>query len=408
MTSYKMKVVQINAVYEYSSTGRTTTEMHECLLAKGIDSYVFCTNYSNPKKKVFRFSGRLDMKIHSVLSRIFGLQGMFSYFSTKKLLAKLEQIKPDVVHLRVLHSNCINLPLLLRYLAKHNIATVLTLHDCWYFTGHCCYFVDSKCNRWKDGCGHCPDLKNWNTSLFFDKSAKLLALKKELFRDIKKLAVIGVSDWVTGFIKDSILKDAQIVKRIYNWIDISKFTPRDTKAIRERIGINEKDLVVLGVAQIWSPSKGLDSFIKLAQRCPDIKIVIVGKVLETNLPDNIILLGVVSDTQQLIDYYTMADVFFNPSLRETFGKVTIEAMAAGTPAIVYRSTASPELIKENCGYVVEINDIESVISCIDKVKVLGKQFYEKQCKEFVSLRFQKERLVDEYLQLYKNITKSKK
>ena len=124
-----MKVVQINAVYEYSSTGRTTTEMHECLLAKGIDSYVFCTNYSNHKKKVFRFSGRLDMKIHSVLSRIFGLQGMFSYFSTKKLLAKLEQIKPDVVNIRVLHSNCINLPLLLRYLAIHNIATVLTINE---------------------------------------------------------------------------------------------------------------------------------------------------------------------------------------------------------------------------------------------------------------------------------------
>lgn len=398
-----MKVVQINAVYEYSSTGRTTTEMHEYLCAKGIESYVFCTNQSNPSKNIFRFSSGLDMKIHSALSRLLGLQGMFSYFSTKKLLAKLEQIKPDVVHLRVLHSNCINLPLLLRYLAKHDIATVLTLHDCWYFTGHCCYFVDSKCNRWKEGCGHCPDLKNWNTSLFFDNSDKLLALKKKLFGEIKNLAVVGVSDWVTGFIKNSILKDAKIVKRIYNWIDISKFTPRDTKAIRERIGISEKDFVVLGVAQIWSTSKGLDSFIKLAQRCPDIKIAIVGKVLETNLPDNVILLGVVSDTQQLIDYYSMADVFFNPSQRETFGKVTIEAMAAGTPAIVYKATASPELIKDECGYVVEINDIESVINVLKEIENKGKEYYTENCRTYVFETFNRNVLMEKYLSLYNQI-----
>lgn len=43
-----MKVVQINAVYEYSSTGRTTMEMHEYLCSQGIESHVFCTNKSIP------------------------------------------------------------------------------------------------------------------------------------------------------------------------------------------------------------------------------------------------------------------------------------------------------------------------------------------------------------------------
>ena len=74
-----MKVVQINAVYEYSSTGRTTTEMHEYLCANGIESYVFCANKSNPKKKIYRFSNSFDMKVHSALSRLLGLQAMFSY-----------------------------------------------------------------------------------------------------------------------------------------------------------------------------------------------------------------------------------------------------------------------------------------------------------------------------------------
>lgn len=400
-----MKVVQINAVYEYSSTGRTTTEMHEYFLEHDIDSYVFCTNMSMPEKNVYKFSSKFDIFIHAVLSRTFGKQGMYSHFATKRLINRLMQIRPDVVHLRVLHSNCINLPMLLNYLAEYDIPTVITLHDCWYFTGHCCYFVDSKCDKWKNGCGHCPDLKNWNKSLFFDNSAKLLALKRELFGNIKNLAVVGVSDWVTDFVKDSILRDAKIVKRIYNWIDTSKFTPRDIKVIRRSLGFDGKDFVVLGVAQIWSPSKGLDSFIKLAKRCPDLKIALIGKIIQADLPANIVKLGVVSDTQKLIDYYSMADVFFNPSLRETFGKVTVEAMAAGTPAIVYKATASPELVKEGCGYIVEINNIESVVSCIDRIKIIGRQYFEKHCREFVLLNFQKERLIAEYLQLYDKLVR---
>ena len=37
-----MKIVQINCVYEYSSTGRTTMEMHEYCMSYGIESHVFC------------------------------------------------------------------------------------------------------------------------------------------------------------------------------------------------------------------------------------------------------------------------------------------------------------------------------------------------------------------------------
>lgn len=51
-------------------------------------------------------------------------------------------------------------------------------------------------------------------------------MKKQLFDGIKRLAVVGVSDWVTEFVHDSILKQAFSVKRIYNWIDLDTFKPR--------------------------------------------------------------------------------------------------------------------------------------------------------------------------------------
>ena len=212
-----MKILQINAVYEYSSTGRTTTEMHQYFLDNGIDSYVAACNI-NDGDKTIRLGGRLSNRIHSFMSHLTGRQGYFSYLSTQRLIRRIRKIKPDIVHLRVLHSNCIHLPLLLSYLAENDICTVLTLHDCWYFTGHCCYFTDSGCDHWKSGCGNCPDLKNWNSSWFFDSSSRNLYEKKKLWSNIRRLAVVGVSNWVTNFLEDSILSNAMIKKRIYNWM----------------------------------------------------------------------------------------------------------------------------------------------------------------------------------------------
>ena len=395
-----MKVVQINAVYEYSSTGRTTTEMHEYFLEHDIDSYVFCTNMSIPEKNVYKFSNKFDIFIHAVLSRMFGRQGMYSHFATKRLINRLMQIRPDVVHLRVLHSNCINLPMLLNYLAEYDIPTVITLHDCWYFTGHCCYFIDSNCYRWQKKCGNCPDLKNWNPSYFFDNSEELLAIKKELFSRIKNLAVVGVSDWVTSFIKSSILKDAKVVKRIYNWVDFSKFTPRDTNLIRRSIGLGNNDFVVLGVAQHWTSTKGLDDFIKLAKRCLDVKFVIVGEIYRDDLPGNMIHLGIISDTNRLVDMYAMADVFFNPSLRETFGKVTVESMAAGTPVVAYDATATPEIVTEGCGFIIKSGDIESACEKINIIRRNSKSMYSKACIRRAVNNFSKDIIINQYIQLY--------
>lgn len=399
-----MKVVQINAVYEYSSTGRTTTELHEYLEKNGVDSYVFCCNKSFPEKNVFKIGNKWDLKVHSFLSHLFGLQGFFSFFSTKRMLRHLDKIKPDIVHLRVLHSNCVNLPLLLKYLAKRDIATVITLHDCWFFTGHCCYFIDSNCDKWRNKCGNCPDLKNWNRSWFFDNTQYILKTKKELFEQINNLTVVGVSNWVTSFIPYSILKDAKRIIRIYNWVDVNKFKPLDTTDLRKKLDLEDK-FVVLGVAQNWYSTKGLKDFISVAKINPEMRFVLVGNIVtDETLPENIISVGVLSDVNELVSYYSMADVFFNPSIRETFGKVTIEALSSGTPVVVYNATASPELVKSGCGYVVEKHDIATVSIKLNEIKEKGKSLYERYCRNFVVENFSKGILQKEYLNLYKLIS----
>lgn len=397
-----MKVLQINAVYEYSSTGRTTMELHQYLLSQGIDSYVAANNV-NDSKHFIKLSSVWSMHLHSIFSHLTGKQGYFSYFSTKRLLRKIDKIKPDIVHLRVLHSNCINLSLLLKYLAQYKIPTVLTLHDCWFFTGHCCYFTDAGCDKWKTGCGNCVDIKKWNSSWFFDRSRSNLIDKEKLFNAIPKVAVIGVSDWVTDFIKDSILKNSFIIRRIYNWVDLSKFFPHPTN-VRNKFDIIQ-DFVVLGVAQNWTLSKGIEDIKITAMHRPNYKFLLVGNVDNQflPLPHNIIMVGVSSSITELADYYACADAFINLSIRETFGKVTIEALASGTPVVAYNLSATPELVRKECGFICEYKDYDSIIQGLDLIHDKGKDFYSNACIRFTASNFDKHKLMDDYIQLYKEL-----
>lgn len=400
-----MKIVQINYVYQYSSTGRTTKEMHESLIQKGHDSYVFCSNFHKPDLRIFKIGSVVGHKFHSIASRITGYQGLFSYYSTKRMISLLKQIKPDIVILRNLHANYINIPLLGRYLSQNDIPVVNVLHDCWSFTGHCCYYTEDKCSKWQTECFDCPIMHKYNKSYFFDTSRKMYKMKYNFFHSIPRLAVVGVSDWVTNESKQSpVFSDAKIIKRIYNWIDHSVFYPRENNHIRNKLGLSESDFVVLGVSQWWSVRKGLNHFISVAQKLDDFKFVMIGGMANNQtLPNNVIHIPPTSSTIELAEYYSMSDVFLNFSIQETFGKVSAEALSCGLPLVINKATANIELCGNGCGYLIENNDEEQMIEKLILLRKEGKDKYETKCKEFSLTNFSKEKGIESYLELFDSL-----
>lgn len=128
-----MKVLQINAVYGFKSTGIIVKDIENCIEQSGSDAYVAYATSNGMPKRGYKIGNKFDWKIHALYARIFGKQAYASKRATKKLLKWIDSIAPDVVHLHNLHSNYINLNLLCDYLAKNNIKTVVTLHDCWFF-----------------------------------------------------------------------------------------------------------------------------------------------------------------------------------------------------------------------------------------------------------------------------------
>lgn len=403
-----MKILQMNAVYNIGSTGRTTKEMHDELLAMEYDSYVACSISNVPKdERLFLIGNKFDRKFHALMSRITGKQSYFSNFETKKLLSFIADIKPDVICLRNIHANYINLPMLLEYIIENKIPTVIVLHDFWFMTGKCVHFTTTGCYKWKTFCDNCPNLQNGNPSWFFDKTKEMFNNKLTLINRIENLAVIGVSDWVTDLAKQSpVFSNAKIINRIYNWIDVDVFKQKDVENLKNKLGLQD-EFIILGVAPIWCESKGFSSFIKLAeQQMGKSKVILVGSIPDNvQLPENIISVGLTHSVEELVDYYNLADVLVTFSNEETFGKVSAEALSCGTPVICYDSTANKEIVGDECGYVIEKDDFNGVLECINKVRETGKKVFSDNCISRAQSLFEKKGRIDEYIDVFKQISK---
>lgn len=398
-----MKVLHINAVSGIRSTGRICSEIIEFLQEKGHKGYMA---YSDGNKaKGHKIGTKLDHKCHALLSRISGKQGYFSVLETYRLLKYIGFLEPDIIHLHNLHGNYININMLLKYLAKKDIPTVITLHDCWFFTGKCFHFTVEDCYKWKEECNHCPRIHKDNPSWFFDKSKKMYHDKKSLFGQIKQLAVVGVSDWITEEAKQSLLKNGQIIRRIYNWVDFNVFKPVCAEDLRRRMNLEDK-FVILGVASFWTEDKGLSELLQLSKELPENMVIVLIGNLKENIEayKNIIHIRETHDITSMVKFYSMADVLLNLSMEEACGKVTIEALACGTPVIAMNSTSNPEQIGEACGYVVEKNDRDDLYRKINLVYRNGKNYYRDHCISYANKTFNKTNCLNDYIQLYHELS----
>lgn len=399
-----MKILQINAIYGFSSTGKTALELNEALVENGHIGIAITTKSISDRSEVYIMGSKLDWCLHGLLSRLFGLQGYFSTLSTKKLIKFINNEKPDIIHLRNLHANYINLPMLLKHIAKNNIPTIITLHDCWFFTGKCCHYTADNCFKWTERCDNCPAQKKYNKSWFFDFSRKMFEDKQKLFGNISNLTVVAVSDWLLHEVKKSPIFENADKIRIYNWIDTEKFVQKNSSELKKQLGLEDKK-ILLCVAGGWTKEKGFETVIEISKKLNDNeRILLVGIVYDKNLlNEKIINVPATESVDELISYYSMADVFVQPSIQETFGKVVAEALSCGTPAVCFSSTANPELVKDGCGASVQVGDVEAMLKEIRNILENGKGNYSNACRNFAVDNFNKEKNIKQYFDLYESI-----
>lgn len=399
-----MKVMQINAVYGVGSTGVIVEDLHNLALQNGIDSYV---SYSSTNKNVdeikngYQIGSTLGKKIHALFCRINGKQGYYSSFATKKLIKHIEKIKPDIVHLHNLHSNYIHLNKLLDYLATKDVKTVVTLHDCWFYTGGCFHYTADNCSKWLDSCGNCPKKLKDTPAYLKDNSKQILADRKRFFSNIKDLTVVGVSNWISEEAKKTFFKEKNVIT-IYNGVDTEFFVPT-TSNLREKYGLENK-FVILGAANKWLSSINRETLNFVTKELPDdCVLVIIGcnEEQKKNLPKNVLPLGYISDRDELRKIYSMADVFANCTREESLSLINVEAQACGTPVVTYRNTGAQETVDNKCSFSVESGNAEELLNSILNIKENNENNFFTKCSLWVEYKFSRKNNYEKYIHLYR-------
>ena len=363
-----MRIVELNAV-PYGATGRIAKQISEVANECGHEA-VFAYSWTkdrryNSQKNEWVVTPFFSRLIHLVSSKLVGLDGFHSKITTRSFLRRLDVFKPDIVHLHIMHSYFLNLPLLFQYIKEHDITVFWTFQDCWALTGQCPHFVLAKCNKWETGCNHCPLQKEYSL-LPVDSAKKEWNLKKECISGIKNMTIVPTSEWVAEFTKRSMFANYQI-HVINNGIDLDVFKP--TVGPFRELHKCEHKKIVLGVAFVWFYRKGLDVFKSLAKMLPeDYVLVMVGtdSNVDKDLPENIISIHRTKDQRELAEIYTAADIFFNPTYEDNYPTVNLEAEACGTPVITYDTGGSAETIHNPESIAVKTGDIEAVRDYITK------------------------------------------
>jgi glycosyltransferase involved in cell wall biosynthesis len=397
-----MKVLQINTVCGVGSTGRTSTELAENLISNGNKCMIAYGQGSTDFKYSYKIGSKIENNLHNILSRVLGKQGYFSKRGTRRLIEKLRVFDPDVIHLRNLHGNYLNLELLFKYLIEVQKPVIWSLHDCWAYTGKCAHYTEIACYKWETHCHHCPQIQEYPPSILLDKSHTMFTDKKKWFTSINNLTIIPVSNWLGSEVKKSFLGKYPIIP-IYDWINHEIFKPYQ-ESVKHKYGIPEEFFLVLGISAGWtSNSPKFQDFLALSKILPeDFQIVLIGtKPKGLSFPSNIIHIPYVNDTIELAKLYSNADVYVHLSREDTFGKVIAEALSCGTPAIVYNATACPEVVGESCGYVVKKGDIKQIKDKIITIQYNGKAHYSNNARQYVLNNFDITKNIQATLDVYK-------
>ena len=143
-------------------------------------------------------------------------------------------------------------------------------------------------------------------------------------------------------------------------VDARRFSPdRRSEELRHSWGVTPDETVVLCVGRL-APEKNLDTFEAMRAVNPALRLVLVGdgpmrEQLRQRCPDAVFAGQRGGD--DLAAHYASGDLFLFPSVTETFGNVTPEAMASGLPVLAYDCAAAGQLIRNGVnGWLARFDD----------------------------------------------------
>lgn len=372
--------------------------------------------------RLFHRLGRIGEPFR-ILNRWRGFED-FSFPGTRHLLDLLPE-RPDIIHCHNLHGGYFDLRVLPRL--SRQVPVILTLHDAWLLTGHCAHSFD--CERWKTGCGNCPDL-TIPSAIKRDATKYNWQRKRDIYRK-SRLYLATPSQWLMDKVRLSMAESATDYRVIPNGVNLSIFHPADNQhAARAELGLPQEANVLLFAANtirdnIWKDYKTLRAAVSRLAENSKLKPPLLIALGDDSPPERvgeaqIHFVPFQQDSYTVSRYYQAADLYVHAARADTFPNTVLEALCCGTPVVATAVGGIPEQVKglqvsfcktgvyspqEATGVLVPMGDAtgmaEAIMTLLENEDL--RQRLSKNAAKDARDRFDLNRQVEAYLSWYKEL-----
>lgn len=279
----------------------------------------------------------------------------FDFPETRRVLRENTQTA-DLVHLHNLHGGYFDLRVLPELC--RDVPVILTQHDAWLLSGHCAHSFE--CERWKTGCGDCPDLAI-PPRIKRDATAFNWHRKREIFA-ASQLYVATPSQWLMNKVQESILAPAIRESKVIPYgVDLDVFQPGKKTRIRRELGFPEETRMLLFAANgirtnPWKDFATLKNALHRLGECffeSPLVLIALGEEAPSEDWNGITIHSVPHQTApaDVARYYQAADLYVHAAKADTFPNTVLEALACGTPVVATAIGGIVEQVKSLRGIV---------------------------------------------------------
>ncbi len=415
-----MKVLHISASDISGGAARAAYRLHRALRGIGVDSWMLVQNKLSddftvigPNNKLlkgfFKVRPILDVLPVSIYRYRKGVLFSPSWFPSLWVVNKIQEIKPDIVHLHWICGGMLSV----EDLPQIDRPLVWSLHDMWAFTGGCHY--DLGCGAYREVCGACSILGSCSRG---DLSFWVWKRKREAFNKVKSMTVVGLSRWMARCAKESSLLGYFEVINLPNPIDVDVFKPVDKRFARQVLNLPSKDRLILfgalnPLSNIIKGFKELKEALNIfgkrgGLKKKQIKLVILGASEPKYSIDwgfDAIYIGRMHDDPSLCMLYSAADVVVVPSIQENLSNLIMESLSCATPVVAFDTGGNSDMVENmKNGYLAKPFDPVDLANGINWV--LFNSDYERICYNArlkVIKEFESNKVARKYVELYRRI-----
>ncbi|MBE9100648.1 glycosyltransferase [Vacuolonema iberomarrocanum] len=402
-----MNILHINQADKTGGAAIGVYRLHQSLLQQSVESRLMADIVSADDEQITQIPKRrfIDWQIGKI-TRGLGFNELH-LTSTFAISSHPFYQTAEVLHFHNLHNGYFNY-LALPKLTREKPA-VLTLHDMWGMTGHCAYSF--ACDRWKTGCGSCPDLAT-DPAIRRDSTALQWKLKHWAYHHANLAAVVSTSRWMVAQLEQSLLGHLPIYRIPYG-LDAQQYVPLDPMTCRATLNISTYRYVLLCAAQSMNnPRKGGDLLVRVLNGLPpslrkETVLLVFGKggqTITNAVEIATVDLGYVQADAEKAIAYSAADLFLFPTRADAFGLVAQEAMACGTPTVAFDAGGVSDIVRPGItGLLAEPENVEQFRDAIAQL-LEDKLMREKmgdQGRQIIKTEYSLDRYAQSYIALYK-------